>query len=223
VNARLAASGHAAAKAHYYRFVGSAASRPSAGEGEGDGELLLAGRRRLAELGPPPELTAVAVPNEAQPELLAAREAFLSADVRDVHELMCFEVPPNRILSTCLALCGLLSIQVDEPGRELLDPTREMWRTVRRELLESLSTKGDEGSMKSVFNQVRDHDPDANPEKDLAALLAYVRDPESQPDKVCQASRYCGAMARWLHALAKYAKLAVDGELGPKGSEEPDW
>lgn len=199
VNTRLAVNGHIAPKSHYYRFVCS-------GGGQGR-ELLLAGNRPLAALGPPRELTATVVANEAQPELLAAREAFLSQDVRDLRELKALARPPARAFSACLALCSLWDLHVDEPRAS------QKWRVVQSELL-VLASASEGGSTKSIFDRVREHDPEANPERDLSRLLAYVTDPESEPAKVRFTSHACGRMAEWLHALAKYSQLMVNGELG---------
>lgn len=203
VNAKLSANGHTAPASHYYRFVCS----------EG-GELLLAGSRTLADLGPPLEIIAMVVANEAKPELFEAQEALLNSDINDPLELKSMIRPTDAVLSTCLAFCRLCNIQVELSSCGELDPS-SVWDTVKAELLLITSTE----AKKSIFDRIREHDPDAKPEEDLAALLDYVQDPHVTPEKVRKSSFFCWEMAKWLHALAKYDQLMVDGELGPENKE----
>jgi dynein heavy chain len=158
---------------------------------------MLAGGLMLRDLGLAPgissngvvgiELNAIVMENEALPVFAEARDCLQCIDRRDIVEVRTMKTPPNTVLYVVEAIGCVLG---EQRGRA--------WENTK-EILKSPQT---------LLEKLIGFDPDDDAVRICHVLGPYIESDFFEPERVLRASRACGALCQWCHALHTYCRFA---------------
>lgn len=161
------------------------------------GDRMLAGGLMLRDLGLAPgissngvvgiELNAIVMENEALPVFAEARDCLQCIDRRDIVEVRAMRTPPNTVLYVVEAIGCVLG---EQRGRA--------WENTK-EILKSPQT---------LLEKLIGFDPDDDAVRICHVLGPYIESDFFDPERVLRASRACGALCQWCHALHTYCRFA---------------
>jgi dynein heavy chain, axonemal len=136
---------------------------------------------------------------EAIPALEAAERALKSLKREDITEMKAMKKPSQAIKMTMAAVSVMMEVKPDKKvktGDPHIDP---YWGPASKELLNDAK----------FLNRLQDYDRDNMSPAVVAKATAFTEDPEFDPEVVAKKGSLAAAgLARWVHAMVKYDKVA---------------